>query len=81
MGSGFVFRDLVPRESENEITVQRRGPLHAGGIAGNWRVDRFPRNRNARYLERVPKEREIILFSCTSVTSDTWPGIRRLDNR
>jgi len=45
------------------------------------RVDRFPRNRKARFLERVPGERDIILPSCTSVTSDTWPGIRRPDNR
>jgi hypothetical protein len=69
MGSGFFSHDLVfPGESENEITVQRRGPLHAGRHCTKLRVDRFPRNRNARYLERVPREREIILSSCTSVT-------------
>ena len=35
MGSGFLTHDQVPEKSEDEITVQRRGPLHAGGMAGN----------------------------------------------
>jgi hypothetical protein len=78
----FFLHDLVSRESEDEITVQRRGPLHAcehGQETGGSTVS--PATAKRDFWSACPRNGKYPFFMHTSVTSDTWPGVRRLDNR